>query len=344
MKNELKHTLYRIGMKLLLVLLLLGVLDIVYRYTLYPKELNEHCTLAALSQKAVDEDAEIVYLGESSNHTYSEQDTDRREISTMIADAMPGHALSNLCKDACHAGIYYDILRNIPKQNSVKTVLVTVNLRTFSTEWLYSDLETALNKERVMMKQAPALYKRMLLAFKGYTHWDEAERKQLVRKKLMSQTWPDAYSYSYATAGEWDNAIGSTGILFNGKTASMDTIALTCHYIKCFACGVDDKNPRIKDLDKIVQLCKNRGWRLILHILPDNIEQIEALVGPELQPIMRNNVHYIINRYERQGVTVINNQSLVHDQDFRDRDFPTEHYCQAGRQAVASSIVNALRQ
>lgn len=343
MSSQTKHTLSQIGVKLCLLLVVLAILDLVYRYTLYPKELKEHCTLMSLSQKAIDEHADIIYLGESSNLTHSLQDTDKREISTMIADALPGHKVASLSKAACHAGIYYDIMRNIPKKNDVKTAIVTVNIRSFSAEWLYSDLETALNKERVFMKKAPVLYNRMLLAFKGYTQWEETERTEKIIQELQRQTWPDAYSYTYQTAGEWDFAVGSTGILYNGKPASQDTISLACHYIKCFACGLDDDNPRIKDLDKIVQLCKKRGWRLIFHILPDNVEQIEALVGPELQPIMKNNAHYIINRYEKQGVTVINNQSIVHDQDFRDRDFPTEHYCQTGRQAIAASIVKVLQ-
>lgn len=343
MKEQTKHTLQKLCIKLAITALLLAVLSLVYRFTLYPKDLEQNCTLKAISQKAIDEHADIVYLGESSNHTYSESDTDRREISTMIADALPGHRVANLCKDACHAGVYYDILRNIPKKNDVKTVIVTVNIRSFSTEWRYSDLETALNKERTLMKKGPALYKRMLLAFKGYTHWNEAKRCEIIRKKLNKQTWSGADSYTYSTAGEWDNAVGGSGILYNGMIASPDTLQLTCHYIKCFACGIDSHNPRIKDFDRIVQLCEKRNWKLILHILPDNLEQIEALVGPELSPIMKSNARFIVERYQKQGVTVINNQTLVHDNDFRDRDFPTEHYCQNGRRAVAESIVAVLK-
>ena len=159
-----KHTVKKLLLKLLMVLLVLAALDVIYYYTLYPKDLTENCTLMALSERAM-EGVDIVYLGESSNHTYSDADTDKRFICEMIDDMLPEHRVGNLAKDACHAGVYYDILRNIPRNSDVKTVIVTVNMRSFTSEWIYSSLEPALRKEQIMMKKAPSLYKRMLLAF-----------------------------------------------------------------------------------------------------------------------------------------------------------------------------------
>ena len=82
----------------------------------------------------------------------------------------------------------------------------------------------------------------------------------------------------------------------------------------------------------------------IFHILPDNEEQMRELVGEALVDILRRNGNYLEERYKSMGVTVVNNQGIVADADFRDRDFPTEHYRQAGRQAVANAIAEAVRQ
>ena len=337
MKDNTKNTLRKLGMKLLLLTAVLALLDVLYYYTFYPKDLQEHCSLMSLSQKAVQDHYDIVYLGESSNHSFSEADTDKRYICMMVEDFLPGHKVGNLAKDACHAGIYYDILRNIPQENDIQTVIVTVNMRSFSSEWINSNLETALRKEQVMMKKAPALYKRMLLAFKAYTHWTEEEREEEVLKGLKQQHFniPD---FPYHNASEWDRAIGKNGMLFDGSYPSADTIALACHYIKDFAYQLDEQNPRIRDLDNIVKLCQKRGWNLIFSILADNMDQINALVGPELPWLMRQNNQYIINRYEHQGVTVVDNYNAVRDEDFLDRDFPTEHYTQTGRLTIARNI------
>ena len=292
------------------------------------------------SQLPVSEGDDIIYLGESSNHAVADDEPDQRFISDMLQDLLPGHRVGNLDKDACHAGVYYDIMRNIPAQSPVRTAVVTVNIRSFSTEWIYSDLETALNKERVMMKKAPALYRRMLLAFKGYTHWSEAKRDLLVRDGLRHQSFDPPAGLPYTTAAQWDRAVAND---MWSRGVSQDTIVLATHYVKCFACQVDGDNPRIRDLDRIMRLCHQRGWRLVLNILPDNEQQMTELVGPELVELVRRNGTFVERRYSVPGVTVVNNQGIVADADFRDRDYPTEHYRQAGRQAIATALAAAIR-
>jgi len=341
MKENTKNTLRKIGMKLLLLIAILAVLDVLYFFTFYPKDLEEHCSLMELSQKPVPEGDDIVYLGESSNHAYSEADTDRRPISMMLDSLLPAHKVGNLGKAACHASIYYDVLRNIPRQNKIKVAVVTVNMRSFSSEWIYSKLEIALRKEQLMMKKAPALYKRMLMVFKAYPHWTEEERDKLVLNHLKKQEFniPD---FPYHNASEWDHAIGKSGMLFNGTYPSADTVILTCHHIKHFAYQLDENNPRIKDFDNIAKLCQKRNWQLILNIVADNMDQIEALVGPELSWLMNQNAQYIIERYEAQGAIVVNNLNEVRDEDFFERDFPTEHYTQNGRLTIARNVAEAI--
>jgi len=343
MTDETRHIIFKIAKKFLLLLLLLVVMDLVYRFTLYPRDLERNCTLTEYSQIPIRDTADIIYLGESSNHSYGPADTDRRSIATMIEDLMPGHKMGSISKGAVHAGVYYDILRNIPRDNSVKTVIVTVNMRSFSSEWIYSNMEPALQKEQIMMKKAPALYKRMLLAFKAYAHWSEAERSKLVRKGFRQQTFTLPHPFPYRNANEWDLATGSQYRLYNGIQASQDSIELACHYIKCFAYQLDDKNPRIKDFDKIVRLCQRRSWRLVFNILADNMDQLKTLAGPDLEYLMQKNAQYIIQRYEPQGVIVVNNQYSGRDEDFYE-DFVTEHYSQRGRMAIAENIMKALEK
>lgn len=340
MKQSTVHTIKRLAVKAILAAALLALLGVVYRYTLYPTDLEKNCTLMQRSMLPVSEGDDIIYLGESSNHAVADDEPDQRFISDMLQDMLPGHKVGNLDKDACHAGVYYDIMRNIPEDSPVKTAVVTVNIRSFSTEWIYSDLETALNKERVMMKKAPALYRRMLLAFKSYTHWNEDERRQIVRHQLKHQSFDPPAGLQYSTAAQWDRAVADD---MWSRGVSQDTIVLATHYVKCFACQIDDDNPRVRDLGRIVRLCRQRGWHLVLNILPDNEEQMTELVGPELVELVRRNGTYIEQRYSVPGVTVVNNQGIVSDANFRDRDYPTEHYRQAGRQAIATALAAAIR-
>jgi hypothetical protein len=319
----------------------MAVLDIIYYFTLYQKDIQENCSLMRLSLQAA-KGMDIVYLGESSNHSYSEDDTDKRFINVMIEDLLPGHHVGKLSKGACHAGIYYDILRNIPDGNDVKMAIVTVNMRSFTSEWIYSNLEPALRKEQIMMKKAPALYKRMLIAFKAYPTWTDKEQTKLIRRGFKRQTFTLPHPFPYQNANEWDRGVGYYCTLYNGLQPSLDSIALACHHIKHFACTLDEKNPRIKDFDNIVKLCKKKGWQPVFNILAENVDQIDSLCGPDLLYLLEQNVQYVTDRYESQGVIVVNNLKEVRDKDFFDRDFPTEHYAQTGRLTIAKNVSDAI--
>ena len=343
MTDSTRHIIQKLLFKLLVLLAVLTVLDILYYFTLYKKDLKENTTLMEISQRA-NEGVDIIYLGESSNFYYAESDTDRRFISMMIEDSLPGHRVGNLTKGACHAGIYYGIMRNIPRKSDVKTAIVTVNMRSFTSEWIYSNLETPLRKELIMLKKAPSLYKRMLLAFKAYPTWTEKERSTLIKRGFMRQTFTLPHPFPYQNANEWDHGVGYYCTLYNGHQPSLDSVAMACHHIKHFACTLDDKNPRIKDLDKIVTLCKKRGWQPVFNILAENVDQIDILCGPDLLYLLDKNVQYVIERYEKMGVITVNNLNAVRDADFFDRDFPTEHYRQTGRRAVAKNVTDALKQ
>ena len=100
--NE-KHTIRKLFLKLLMAVGMLVVLDVIYYFTLYPKDRAENCTLLEISERAR-EGVDIVYLGESSNHTYSDDDTDKRFICEMIDDLLPEHHVGNLAKDVHGSG------------------------------------------------------------------------------------------------------------------------------------------------------------------------------------------------------------------------------------------------
>lgn len=341
-ENE-KHTIRKLLYKSLIALIVLALLDILYYFTLYPKDLEENCSLMEISMRG-EKGVDIVYLGESSNFSSAETDTDKRYICVMIDDLLPEHNVGNLSKSACHAGIYYDILRNIPKRNEVKTAIVTVNMRSFTTEWIYSNLEPALRKEQIMMKKAPALFRRMLLAFKAYPSWTEEERSAMLTEGFKKQTFTLPHPFPFHNAYDWDHEVGTNCVMFDGSHPALDTIALACHHIKHFAYTLDDKNLRIKDLDNIVKLCRKRGWQPVFNILAENVDQVDSLCDPNLMYLLKRNVQYVTDRYEAMGVITVNNLTAVRDASFLDRDFPTEHYDQVGRQAIAENVAATIKQ
>ena len=102
-------------------------------------------------------------------------ENDPKAISDMVWAYFPNARCGDMTKDASHAEIYYNMLKLIPKESSVETVVVTMNLRSFDAGWIYSRLETALQKQLVLLKNYPPLVNRFLLAFKAYPIRSEAE-------------------------------------------------------------------------------------------------------------------------------------------------------------------------
>ncbi len=69
--------------------------------------------LVSLVDKIDSTGADILYLGESSNHTFGLQDADTAWISEMIARQFPSLQVCDMTHDASHAEIYYQLLRNL---------------------------------------------------------------------------------------------------------------------------------------------------------------------------------------------------------------------------------------
>ena len=322
----------------------LVVMNWVYAKWFYPKDLITHSEMIKLSWKAAEDSLQIVYLGESSNKTYSWKDKDQRKISEMMAEGFPGKRCGDITKEAAHAEVYYYLLKNIPEGNCVETVVVTMNLRSFGPYWIYSTLETALQKQLVLMKGYPPLIGRALLAFKAYPIRSTSEWNQLADKEEKTVKLEFPYPFPFETAADWCYDFAVKGVKDAEGNRDQAMTELTSHFVKNYGFQIHDDNPRVKDFDRIVKLCEKRGWKLVFNLLAENIDKAEALVGPDLVFLMRENVKYLEARYEGMGIEVVNNLELVRDPHFIDKNWPTEHYDEAGRKAIARQVIEDIHQ
>lgn len=320
------------------------VSNFVYKKYFLETDIQIHSPILNLVNKAIEKQAEIVYLGESSNTTYLEEDIDKRKISEFIAAYFPSIQFADITKEASHAGIYYELLRNIPENSSIKTVIVTMNLRSFNASWIYSNLETPLQKSIVLLKDNPPLFNRFLLSFKGYDIKTEKEREEQVKEQ-----WKKSLVFSdnspSSNVKEWDKKVFKEGIKNSDGSKNQALTDLACHYIKAYAFQIDTlQNPRIKDFDKIVELAKNRGWRLIFNLLAENTTKGNELVGKNLLYLMYQNRDLLIKRYNRNGVIVVDNLDKVDDAEFIDKNWTSEHYREKGRKIIANNIAFELKK
>lgn len=335
-----KKLLIRIGM----VLVMLVVLNWVYSKWFFEKDLREHSDIVELSWQVTDDSCRIIYLGESSNSHYGDEESSHRKISDFTADYFPRVKMGDLTKEASHAQTYYYMLRHIPATSAVETVVVTMNLRSFGPLWIYSKLETPLRKQLVLLEDYPPLVNRFLLAFKAYPIKTEEEWNELVFEHWRNDTF-NIPNFAWHTTADWDYGMYSYGWYDQQGQRDWDVTALACHYIKTYAFEINDDNPRVKDFDAIVDLCRERGWNLVFNLMAENVDKANELVGKDLMLLFRLNRDYLLKRYgNMEGVTVVNNLNLVRDVNFIDQDWTTEHYYEEGRRIVADHLAQALRE
>jgi len=334
-----KKLLIRIGM----VLVMLVVLNWVYSKWFFEKDLRKHSDIVELSWQVVEDSCRIIYLGESSNNNYGEEESNHRKISDFTSDYFPTAKMGDLTKSASHAQTYYYMLKHIPASSAVETVVVTMNLRSFGPLWIYSKLETALRKQLVLLEDYPPLVNRFLLAFKAYPIKTEEEWNELVFEHWKCDTFNIINLPWYNTA-DWNYAMYTYGWYDAHGQRDWDVTSLACHYIKTYAFKITEDNPRVKDFDAIVELCHQRGWNLVFNLMAENVDKANELVGKDLMLLFKYNRDFLLQRYGNiEGVTIVNNLSLIRDVNFIDQDWTTEHYYEEGRRIIADHLASALR-
>ncbi len=335
-----KKLLIRIGM----VLVMLVVLNWVYSRWFFEKDLRQHSDIVELSWQVVDDSCRIIYLGESSNNHFGDDEPNHRKISDFTSDYFPTVKMGDLTKEASHAQTYYYMLKHVPASSAVETVVVTMNLRSFGPLWIYSKLETPLRKQLVLLEDYPPLVNRFLLAFKAYPIKTEEEWDAIVHEHWRNDTF-NIPNFIWRTNADWNYGMYTYGWYDACGQRDWDVTALACHYIKTYGFQIEENNPRLKDFDNIVALCRERGWNLVFNLMAENVDKANELVGKDLMLLFRHNRDFLLQRYGNlEGVRVVNNLSLVRDVNFIDQNWTTEHYYEEGRRIVADHLASALKE
>lgn len=329
--------------KFALLAALLVLMNWIYGKFFFKDDLLKHSDEVELAWQVTNDSCVVVYTGESSNHTYSWKDKDQRKISDFIFDHFPGLRCGDMTKAASHAEVYYYLLENIPENAPVETVIVTMNIRSFGYDWIESDLETAIQKQLVLLKDYPPFFNRFKLAFKDYDIQTEQERSEARYYHLCNDKIVLPYPFKYSTSHEWDYAKAHEGVIDSEGNWNNTLTILACHYIKTYGFQIHENNPRIKDFDNIVKLAKERGWHLIFNLLAENVDRANELVGSDILYLIRQNRDFLLNRYGNiENVTVVDNIGDVRNELFIDQNWTTEHYAEMGRRTIADHVAQAV--
>ena len=283
----------------------------------------------------------ILYLGESSNFTASENDSCKKSISELVSDNSSTYKILTISKGALHAGNFKLFIKRLKDNSTIKTIIVTVNLRSFGINWIQSDLETNLSRANILYSNHLPIIKKFLLSFKGYDNVELFKRKEIIKSHYKNDKFK-LDNQKYETVREWDADMFNKGVLDENGNKNQEKTNIACHFIKNYAFTLTEDNPRINDLDEIVSFCNDKKINLIFNLLPENYEKANELCGKDLEILMANNAAFLKKRYEKSTL-FIDNFKLLKDSCFIDKSWPTEHYIYFGRKKVADNINEKLK-
>jgi len=311
-----------------------------YARFIWPDELNQHAPLAGKVKRIADS-CDLLYFGESSNTSFNPfTDTLTYSISEFLQQYVSDHRVMDITHSAYHPGMFEALMGLIPENSRVKTVVVTMNLRNCGPAAIHTTLEPYMQKQKVYYSNRMPLLSRIFLSLKFYDRRDSMERERL---KLQAWRTDDirypGMKHQYRNARAWFDVVkypDETGELRRKRILADD-------YIKAFAFVMDEKNPRIASFDAMVALAASRGWKLVFNLVPENMEYARLLLDEDLVHLIRYNRDFLLQRYHKAGVLVVDNLELAGGQEFTDQFWTTEHFNGRVRRACAKNLASAIQ-
>ncbi|GEM_PF-5074937 len=335
-RRIIKSTLYALAIACGLI-----ALNFIYTRYLWPSDLEKYAP-TLLELHAEMEDMTVLYLGDCSDQTISGNDSSDLAISDLIQQQFPKWEVAGISHNGYHAGMYRLLVENLDERaRGLQTLVVTLNLRTFSPYSIWNDYQNAFNQSQVLMNPRPPLLNRALLNMGWYDRSTKAESQERLQEALESEELHFPYPFEYATTAAWNEGVSKGSYRTADGQWDQQRIEAACYSIKDFGLHVTDQHALIAELDQIAAIAQQRGIRLVFALMPENMELIDALVGPDLVFLVDSNRNYLTHRYREMGVTVLDQLELLTSDEFIE-DNPNEHYTIEGRRKIAHRIARDL--
>ena len=327
----------KIALKGVLLLVGLIALNFIYKATLWEKDLEQYPGLTAEIKTTAT--ADILYLGDCSDSYFGSGNEHEKGISQLLDSLLPTQKVATISETGFHAGMFSSVLHHIPTNSTIKTVIVTMNLRSFAAYVKYTFITNSINQRLMMLNDNPPLLNRFFLMVNKSEHYSGAE---LDAMKINRWKNDPLSSSPYSNLFDWKTAYENGEIIDFNATWTTQLKEKGAAHIANYAFEIDTKtSPRIKDFDNIVAIAKNRNWKLVFHLLPENTIIANKLVGKELTQLITHNRKLLTQRYYKNGVIVIDNMELLNDTEFIETN-PNSHFHYNGRRLMAKRIKEEL--
>lgn len=357
--NEIRKILKWFSSRLFVIVVFLILLNFIYSRYFFDSDILKFSRVKPKIEDAFN-NAEIVYLGESSNTSFNPwTDTLSQSISDFIQLYLPDSSIKAITHEGYHPGLFLQMLNLIsedPSDRKVNTIILGVNMRTCGPSAIHSGNEASNQREALFYSNRPPLLSRIFMGLHFYDSRGESERTRMKfqwwrTQPIKKESFP---TLKYNTAFEWISELDK----IYGDSIPEEIKHMASAYVKEFAFILDDDNQRVKDLKSIVDFCKEKNIKLLYHILPPNrfhasmlfshYEGELMIIDTTLTQIMDYNYEFLKSRFKNWGIQFVDNYKLNSAWSenkggrFTDQWYPTEHYDAVIRRDIAETIAAEL--
>jgi hypothetical protein len=211
--------------------------------------------------------------------------------------------------------------------SSRKTVVITVNMRSFGPSAMFNGNEASNQQEAIFYSHRMALLNRV---FVSLHHYDNRDAKEMERAKTQWFRTKDlrlngGAGYHYGNT-HGDGGLKPEGEVWyyhntvkwwlrdlqrqyapefmkqklgpvSGDADLARVMPMAEAYLKEFAFLLDEENPRVQALDAIVEKCKREQVNVVFVLLMPNYDHANRLFGEELTQLMDYNMDFLRKRF-----------------------------------------------
>ena len=323
---------------------------------------------------------DVVYLGESSNTSFNPwTDTFGYSVSEFLQMYLPQNRVRGVSHDGYHVGLFSQMLGLMPEQwadSSRKTVVITVNMRSFGPSAMFNGNEASNQQEAIFYSHRMALLNRV---FVSLHHYDSRDAREMERAKTQwfrtkdlrlnggagnhyGNTHGDGRMVSkgeeffyHNTVKWWLRDLQRQFAPVSGDVDLARVMPMAEAYLKEFAFLLDEENPRVQALDAIVEKCKREQVNVVFVLLMPNYDHANRLFGEELTQLMDYNMDFLRKQFAgwekeyKQGdfkVGYVDVPRAYGDwaggQHYTDQWYPTEHVDAHIRQFIAKKTAEKI--
>ncbi len=267
-------------------------------------------------QEALDTAQPFIFFGDSVNRHYAKNDTDKRSIAEIL-DAQLVQSVTGISYYAYHSELYLAFIKHINRTapNKKVTILIPINLRSFSPEW-------DLRPNYQFLKEKYAL--------NGYPYWRHFNFNQyeLIHKATFEKT-PILYE---------NKKIGTVATLEKMLPIAARDTSLRYGFIYHYMQAIPSDHRKIKALQEIAHFNKNRNLDIRFYFTPIDYMLAEKIGIQDFRAQIASNKKVIQAGIQDSTTEIIDLSLLLDSTQFDYEKIPNEHLNQYGKEVLVHQL------